>query len=86
MPRDFEFPLSPGHLNRSELWVPLSLQPEEFTAGSAASWNLRMVGRLKPGMSAAQAQADAQRVAQETMRDFPAFMREHSHSFCRDAA
>jgi predicted permease len=75
MPRDFEFPLSPGHLNRSELWVPLSLQPEEFTAGSAASWSLRMVGRLKPGMSAAQAQTDAQRVAQETMRGFPAFMR-----------
>ena len=30
MPRNFEFPLVPGHLNRSELWVPLSLQPEEF--------------------------------------------------------
>ncbi len=22
MPRDFEFPLVPGHLNSSELWVP----------------------------------------------------------------
>ena len=75
MPRDFEFPLMPGHLNHSELWVPLSLRPEEFTAGSAASWNFRMVGRLKPGVSAAQAQTDAQRVAQETMREYPAFMR-----------
>src|SRR5579859_817733 len=44
MPRDFEFPLTPGHVNHSELWVPLSLKPEEFAAGSAASWNLRMVG------------------------------------------
>ena len=25
MPREFEFPLVPGQLNRSELWVPMSL-------------------------------------------------------------
>ena len=74
MPRDFEFPLNQGRVNQSEFWLPLSLQPEEFTAGSAASWNARMVGRLKPGITAEQAQSDAQRVAQETMRDYPAFM------------
>lgn len=75
MPRDFEFPLNPGNVNQSELWLPLSLQPEEFTAGSAASWNSRMVGRLKPGITAEQAQSDAERVAQETMHDYPAYMR-----------
>src|SRR5437764_10834087 len=75
MPRNFEFPLNPGNVNQSELWLPLSLQPEEFTAGSAASWNSRMVGRLKPGITAEQAQSDAERVAQETMRDYPAYMR-----------
>jgi predicted permease len=75
MPRNFEFPLNPGHLNQTELWVPLSLQPEEFTGGSAASWISRMVGRLKPGITAEQAQSDAERVARETMRDYPAFMR-----------
>jgi predicted permease len=81
MPRNFEFPLDPGNVNQSELWVPLSLKPEEFTAGAAASWNLRMVGRLKPGITAAQAQGDAERVARETMRDYPAFMRSlHIHS------
>src|SRR3989454_1814575 len=74
MPRDFEFPLNPGHANQSELWLPLSLQPKEFTAGSAASWNSRMVGRLKPGITAEQAQSDAERVARETMRDYPAYM------------
>jgi hypothetical protein len=63
MPRDFEFPLNPGHVNQSELWLPLSLQPEEFTAGRAASWNSRMVGRLKPGVTVEQAQSDAARVA-----------------------
>jgi putative ABC transport system permease protein len=75
MPRDFEFPLNPGHVNQSELWIPLSLQPEEFTAGRAASWNSRMVGRLRPGITAEQAQSDAEHVARETMRDYPAYMR-----------
>src|SRR5580765_7517682 len=75
MPRDFEFPLNPGHVNQSEFWLPLSLQPEEFTAGSVASWNSHMVGRLKPGITAGQAQSDAERVAQDTMRDYPAYMR-----------
>jgi len=75
MPRSFEFPLEPGHLYHTELWVPLSLEPEEFTGGAAASWNLRMAGRLKPGVTAAQAQSEAERVAQETMRNYPAYMR-----------
>jgi putative ABC transport system permease protein len=73
MPRDFEFPLVPGHLNNSQLWVPMSLTEQELTTG-AASWNFAMVGRLKAGISAAQAQSDAARVARETMRSYPAFM------------
>jgi len=75
MPRNFEFPLVPGHVSASQLWVPLRLQPEEFLAGQAASWDFRMVGRLKPGITPQQAQSDAERVAQATMRDYPAFMR-----------
>jgi predicted permease len=74
MPRNFEFPLGPGHLNSTELWVPMSFTPEELTTGGAANWNFRMVGRLKPGITVAQAESDAQRVAQETMRNYPAFM------------
>jgi len=73
MPRDFEFPLIPGQLNRSQLWVPLSPTHDELTVG-AANWSCGMVGRLKPGVTAAQAQQDAGRVAQEIMRNFPAFM------------
>jgi predicted permease len=75
MPRNFEFPLVPGHLTNSELWVPLSPRPEEFTAGYAASWDFRMVGRLKPSITPAQAQSDAQIVAEETMRNYPGFMK-----------
>jgi putative ABC transport system permease protein len=74
MPRNFEFPLGPGHLNSSELWVPMSFAQEELSAGAASNWNYRMVGRLKPGITAAQAESDAQRVAREIMRNYPAFM------------
>ncbi len=73
MPRNFEFPLVPGHLNRCELWVPMSFTHDELTQG-AASWNYQMVGRLKAGATAIRAQADAERVAQEIMRGYPPFM------------
>ena len=47
MPRNFEFPLVPGHLNSSELWIPMSFDPHagarrersgrlEFQHGGAA--------------------------------------------------
>jgi putative ABC transport system permease protein len=74
MPRDFEFPLVPGQLNRSELWVPLSFGPGELTEGSAANWSYSMVGRLKPDVSAKQAESNAEGVAQEIMRGYPAMM------------
>jgi predicted permease len=71
MPRNFEFPLSPGQLNRAELWVPLSFTPGELTPGAAANWSYHMVGRLKPGWSAKQAESDADRVAKQIMASFP---------------
>jgi putative ABC transport system permease protein len=74
MPRNFEFPLEPGHLNRRELWVPMSLTEGELAPTSGANWSYSMVGRLKAGVSAAQAVSDADRVAKETVRNYPAFM------------
>jgi putative ABC transport system permease protein len=74
MPRNFEFPLVPGHLNQSELWVPISFNEQELSPGAAGGWNFAMVGRLKPGVSATQAVSDAQSVAHETMRGYPPFM------------
>jgi len=71
MPQGFEFPLVGGTLYRAELWVPMSFAPEELSPEAETSWYLEMVGRLKPGMTAAQAEADANRVAQEIMRNYP---------------
>ena len=55
MPRNFEFPLVPGRLNQSEFWVPLSLTKDETGPNGAAGWNFDMIGRLKAGVTAAQA-------------------------------
>ncbi len=74
MPRNFEFPLVTGQLNRTELWVPMSFTAQELAPQSAANWSYQMVGRLKPGVSAKQAESDAETVAQEIMRNYPAMM------------
>jgi putative ABC transport system permease protein len=71
MPRSFEFPLMPGRLNQSELWVPMSFTADEIAGSSRGNWGYQMVGRLKPGTTATQAQQDAQQVAQQVMRNFP---------------
>lgn len=74
MPQNFEFPLNPGKLNQSELWVPFSATAQELSPQSAANWSYQMIGRLKPGVSTAQAVQDATRVANETMKNYPAYM------------
>ena len=80
MPREFEFPLVPGQLNRCELWVPMSFTQAERLQGSAGDWAYNMVGLLKPGITPAQAQQDADGAAQEIMRNFPPALRSrHIH-------
>jgi predicted permease len=71
MPRSFEFPLITGQLNHTELWVPMSFDSDELAPVAAANWSYQMVGRLKPGVTPAQARSDAQSVAVEIMRNFP---------------
>jgi predicted permease len=72
MPRDFEFPLVPGQLNRNDLWVPMSFSPSDLV--QTGSWGFNMIGRLKPGVSPEMARQDAERVAKEIEKTFPAAM------------
>jgi predicted permease len=74
MPRGFEFPLITGQIFRTELWVPMSFTEGELVPGAAANWSYQMVGRLKPGFTPKQAEADAEVVAQQIMRGYPAMM------------
>jgi putative ABC transport system permease protein len=71
MPRSFEFPLNGGTVYRCEVWVPMSFSPEELSPEAETSWYLEMVGRLKPGVTAAEAEADAVGVAAQIMRNYP---------------
>lgn len=72
MPRTFEFPLETGRVSQAELWVPMSLTAEEMSDANAGNWRFNMVARLKPGVSFEQAGLDADRVAHDIMRNFPA--------------
>ena len=73
MPRDFEFPLGFGRLYRAQLWVPLSLTPDELSDQNSV-WGYHIIARLKDGVSMRQAARDADRVAQQIMRNFPAHL------------
>jgi putative ABC transport system permease protein len=70
MPEDFDFPVG------AEAWAPLDLTP----AGQAVrSENyLRVIGSLKPGVSAAQAQADLDAIALRLAREYPETNAGHS--------
>lgn len=74
MPRDFEFPSQPGRLAQAQLWVPMSLTPDDLSDESAGFWGYQMVARLKDGVTPSQAVKDVDRVAQQVMRNFPATM------------
>ena len=73
MPREFEFPLIPGQINRTQFWVPASLST--IDKANMSSWGFSLVGRLKPGITPARATADQSRIAEEIMRGFPAAMK-----------
>jgi putative ABC transport system permease protein len=71
MPKSFEFPINRGRLDRCELWVPMSFNAGDLSPEQEGNWDYLMVGRLKPGVTAAQAQDDAARVATQIMRNYP---------------
>jgi putative ABC transport system permease protein len=74
MPRDFEFPLQFGALSRAQVWVPLSLTPDELSEQHSGFWGYHMIARLNDGVTLQQAAEDADRVARQIMSDFPATM------------
>jgi putative ABC transport system permease protein len=74
MPRDFEFPLQFGALSQAQVWVPLSLTPDELSDQHSGFWGYHMIARLNDGVTLQQAAEDADRVARQIMSDFPATM------------
>jgi putative ABC transport system permease protein len=63
MPRGFDYPVP------MELWVPLGLSPSEKT--DRAKLSLESLGRLKLGVSVAQARSAADSVSQRLQHEYP---------------
>src|ERR1700678_2238770 len=74
MPRDFEFPLQSGRLDQAQVWVPMSLTPDELSNQEQSDWRYQTVARVKSGVSYTQAAQDADRTAKAIMRSFPPSM------------
>jgi putative ABC transport system permease protein len=53
----------------AQLWVPIDMAPESL--GPRGEHHLRALGRMKPGVSVAQAQADLGAIAARLEREFP---------------
>jgi putative ABC transport system permease protein len=64
MPENFAFPI------REAAWLPLPIEPLAKPRGEEARY--QVVGRLKPGVSIAQAKAEMAAVAARLEQDFPA--------------
>src|SRR5262245_16198302 len=54
---------------RAEVWVPLELDPAASLRGNHS---LRVIGRLQPGVTEAQAQTEMNAIAGRLARDYPA--------------
>jgi predicted permease len=68
MPAGFRAPL----LSEAQLWAPLPLDPSADDRGASY---VSALGRLKPGVSPAAAQADMSRVAAALAKDYPDALR-----------
>ncbi len=75
MPAGFRFPGDTGTVLNiftnppAQLWVPLALTPQQWNARSAHY--LTVIGRLKPGVTPSQAQADMNSIEQELNQEYP---------------
>jgi putative ABC transport system permease protein len=74
MPRGFAYPVDSGRLNPTQLWLPMSLTPDELSDAAAGFWGYQIVARLKDGVALSAATQDVQRVAEQVMRNFPPTM------------
>ncbi len=66
MPREFQFPAGDAEV---ELWAPLTVNPAALASRPHRTYN--SIGRLKPGATIEQAQADMDRIAATIAKDNP---------------
>ena len=67
MPPGFNFPSA--SVTTTDLWTPIDMTPKELGRNGAHQW--RAIGRLKPGVTVAQAQADLGIIAKNRAKETP---------------
>lgn len=66
LPADMEFPTA-----SADLWTPLAFDTNRLTLDQQVAHNLKLVGRLRTGISVEQAYQDMARLARQTYRQYP---------------
>jgi predicted permease len=67
MPADFGYP------SETEIWAPLAFAPDDLSENSRGNHGLEVLGRLRDGVSPAQAQADMDRAARTIIEQHAAY-------------
>jgi putative ABC transport system permease protein len=66
MPSDFQFP--PG-VEKKDLWSPIAFSPNDLSLRGTRY--LQVVGRLRQGLTLAQAKSDMENIARQTEQQYP---------------
>jgi putative ABC transport system permease protein len=70
MPQQFQFPLSePYDTERAEVWIPVAFSPEELS--DRGQYSFRMIARLKPDATLAQARSELSTIGQRFEQEYP---------------
>ena len=75
MPKGFDFPY-PLDTGKPDMWIDDSMAAGEFSSGN----DLQVLGRLKPGVSLAQAQAEINIIADRIRADYPNYYKDEEVS------
>jgi predicted permease len=75
MPKGFDFPY-PLDTDKPDMWINDSMVAGEFSPGN----DLQVLGRLKPGVSLAQAQAEINTIADRIRAEYPKYYKDEEVS------
>lgn len=70
MPKEFEEMISPNYYEQARLWAPLGYD-SSLSYGCRTCRHLRVIARIKPGVSIEQADAELDRISANLLRDYP---------------
>ena len=76
MPPDFVFPVTARGAAAVDMWVPYVVAERDKTRGNSRSYHLSVLGRLKPGVTVAQAQAKMDQITAGLAASFPNWFRD----------